>query len=109
MNTAIATPKTTSTLLQQLQTTYNLPFLDLLFQAQQVHRQHHPQNVIQLATLANIKSGNCSEDCKYCPQSSRYNTGVWKRWIYPRPKKLKPKYKPPKPMAQAVFAWGQHG
>ncbi|MBK8189151.1 MAG: biotin synthase BioB [Vampirovibrionales bacterium] len=55
---------------------YRQPFLDLLFQAQEVHRAHHPRNVIQLATLSNIKSGNCGEDCGYCSQSARYDTGV---------------------------------
>ncbi|MFM7469702.1 MAG: biotin synthase BioB [Vampirovibrionales bacterium] len=55
---------------------YTLPFIDLLLQAQQVHRVHHPANEVQLCTLANIKSGNCSEDCKYCPQSARYDTGI---------------------------------
>lgn len=57
---------------------YNLPFLELLFLAQSVHRQHQPLNKVQLCTLSNIKSGNCSEDCKYCPQSSRYKTNIEK-------------------------------
>ncbi|MGY0399549.1 MAG: biotin synthase BioB [Ostreibacterium sp.] len=52
------------------------PFMDLLFEAQQVHRQYHNPNEIQVSTLLSIKTGACPEDCKYCPQSSRYNTGI---------------------------------
>ena len=57
---------------------YNLPFLELIFNAQTIHRANQPVNKVQLCTLSNIKSGNCPEDCKYCPQSSRYNTGIQK-------------------------------
>lgn len=52
------------------------PFMDLLFEAQQVHRQHHSANEVQISTLLSIKTGACPEDCKYCPQSARYQTGV---------------------------------
>ena len=62
--------------LHAIEACYRQPFLDLLFQAQEVHRAHHPRNVIQLATLSNIKSGNCGEDCGYCSQSAHYPTGV---------------------------------
>lgn len=55
---------------------YEMPFLDLVFRAQSVHRQHHETNAVQLSTLLSIKTGGCPEDCAYCPQSSRYNTGV---------------------------------
>jgi biotin synthase len=68
--------------LETLGKTYHLPFPDLLFQALQVHRQYHPEGSVQLATLANIKSGKCPEDCSYCPQSSRYQTGV-ETWDLP--------------------------
>jgi len=53
-----------------------LPFADLLFAAQQVHRDHHPHNAVQLSTLISIKTGGCAEDCGYCPQAARYHTGV---------------------------------
>lgn len=53
---------------------YELPFMDLVFQAQTVHRQHHPANQIQLSSLLSIKTGACPEDCSYCPQSSKYQT-----------------------------------
>ena len=53
-----------------------MPFNDLLFRAHAVHREHFNPNQIQLSTLLNIKSGGCPEDCAYCPQSARYDTGV---------------------------------
>ncbi|ALO47307.1 Biotin synthase [Pseudohongiella spirulinae] len=57
---------------------YTLPFMDLVFQAQSVHRQFFDPNSIQLSTLMSIKTGACPEDCKYCPQSGHYNTGLLK-------------------------------
>lgn len=53
---------------------YNLPLLELVFRAANVHRMCHPKNSIQLCTLMNIKEGGCSEDCGYCSQSSKYTT-----------------------------------
>jgi biotin synthase len=67
---------------------YHLPFIDLVYQAQGVHRLHHPANEVQLCTLANIKSGNCPEDCAYCPQSARYNTGI-EKWDLPSLEEIK--------------------
>ncbi|MCW7539812.1 biotin synthase BioB [Aquabacterium sp. A7-Y] len=55
---------------------FDLPFNDLLFQAQRVHREHFQANEIQLSTLLSIKTGGCPEDCAYCPQSVHYDTGV---------------------------------
>ncbi len=55
---------------------FRLPFNDLLFHAQRVHRQHFDPNQVQVSTLLSIKTGGCPEDCKYCPQSIRYETGV---------------------------------
>ena len=57
---------------------FELPFNDLLFQAQTVHRQHFNPNEVQVSTLLSIKTGACPEDCKYCPQSGHYNTGLEK-------------------------------
>src|SRR5213595_2468482 len=53
-----------------------LPFGDLLYEAQRVHRAHHAPNGVQLSTLLSIKTGGCPEDCAYCPQAARYHTGV---------------------------------
>ena len=55
---------------------FALPFNDLLFRAQQVHRVHFDANAVQLSTLLSIKTGGCPEDCGYCPQAARYHTGV---------------------------------
>lgn len=55
---------------------YRTPLMDLLFNAQLKHRKHHDPSEVQLCTLLNIKSGGCTEDCKYCSQSSRYDTGT---------------------------------
>ena len=57
---------------------FNLPFLELVFQAAQVHRRHFDPREIQLSTLVSVKTGGCSEDCEYCPQSAHYNTGLEK-------------------------------
>ena len=55
---------------------FELPFIDLIYRAQQVHRAHHDANEVQLSTLLSIKTGGCPEDCAYCPQSVHYDTGV---------------------------------
>ena len=61
---------------EQIEALLNLPFTDLLWQAQKVHRAHHDPNEIELATLLSVKTGGCPEDCGYCPQSVHYDTGV---------------------------------
>ena len=58
---------------------FKLPFADLLYRAQQVHREHFDPNAVQLSTLLSIKTGGCSEDCGYCPQSAFHSTGVENR------------------------------
>lgn len=55
---------------------FELPFNDLLFHAQQVHREHFDANAVQLSALLSIKTGGCEEDCAYCPQSSHFDTGL---------------------------------
>ena len=62
--------------LSEVQDLFALPFNDLLFQAQTVHRAHFDPNEVQVSTLLSIKTGACPEDCKYCPQSARYHTGL---------------------------------
>lgn len=57
---------------------FETPFLDLIYRAAQVHREHFNPQSIQLSTLMSIKTGGCPEDCGYCPQSARYQTGVQK-------------------------------
>lgn len=55
---------------------YNKPMMELLYDAATIHRKNHDPNVVQVSTLLSIKTGGCSEDCGYCPQAARYNTGV---------------------------------
>ncbi len=62
--------------IQQLKATYGLPLPDLIFRAAQVHRAHHDIADIQRCALLSIKTGGCPEDCGYCAQSARYQTGV---------------------------------
>ena len=60
----------------EIEALFQLPFADLLFQAQQIHREHFDPNSVQLSTLLSIKTGGCSEDCGYCPQSAFHDAGV---------------------------------
>jgi biotin synthase len=62
--------------LAEVEELFALPFMDLMFRAQQVHRDHHAPNSVQISTLLSIKTGACPEDCAYCPQSVRYDTGL---------------------------------
>jgi biotin synthase len=55
---------------------FELPFSDLIYRAQNVHREHFDPNAVQISTLLSIKTGGCSEDCGYCPQAARYHTDV---------------------------------
>jgi biotin synthase len=61
---------------ETVETLYDLPLTELLFRAQTIHRQHHDPAAVQRCTLLSIKTGGCPEDCAYCPQSARYETGV---------------------------------
>lgn len=62
--------------LHEARALHDLPLTDLLFQAQEVHRATQPRDSVQLCSLLSIKTGACQEDCAYCPQSSKYDTGV---------------------------------
>ena len=62
--------------LAEIEALFALPFNNLLFRAQQVHRTHFDANSVQISTLLSIKTGACPEDCKYCPQSGHYTTGL---------------------------------
>lgn len=61
---------------QEILDIYNKPLMELLYEAATIHRLHHDPNTVQVSTLVSIKTGGCSEDCGYCPQAARYNTGV---------------------------------
>ena len=62
--------------MQAIQNLLDLPLMDLLFQAQTVHRAHWPEGDIELATLLSVKTGGCPENCGYCPQAAGHDTGV---------------------------------
>lgn len=62
--------------LEQAGEIYNKPFLDLVYQAATIHRQHHDAQEVQVCTLLSVKTGGCPEDCAYCPQAARYHTEV---------------------------------
>jgi biotin synthase len=68
---------------QEIADLYHLPLPELLFRAQQVHRQFHPANEVQMCRLLSIKTGGCPEDCAYCPQSAHYDTGVERQALMP--------------------------
>ncbi len=61
---------------QEIENVYNTPLLELVYRAATVHRQYNDTGEVQVCTLLSIKTGGCSEDCAYCPQAARYNTGV---------------------------------
>ncbi len=62
--------------LAEVEALFALPFMDLIFMAQQAHRRFQVPNTVQISTLLSIKTGGCPEDCAYCPQSLRFDTGL---------------------------------
>ncbi len=69
--------------LVEIKALFDLPFNDLLFQAQTTHRRYFDANAVQISTLLSIKTGACPEDCSYCPQSARYDTGLERERLLP--------------------------
>jgi biotin synthase len=69
--------------LEEARQLFNLPFNDLIFLAQSIHREHFDPNEVQVSSLLSIKTGSCSEDCAYCPQSAHYDTGLGKESLLP--------------------------
>ncbi len=67
----------------EVKAVYDLPLLELLHKAQNVHRAHHDPTKVQRCTLLSVKTGACPEDCKYCSQSSRWNTGLERESLMP--------------------------
>lgn len=73
---AIKLPEAATWPLDDVMALFELPFNELMFRAQETHRAHFPAGDVELATLLSIKTGGCEEDCSYCPQAARYDTGV---------------------------------
>lgn len=69
--------------LNEIKALFDLPFNDLMFQAQTVHRQNFDPNSVQISSLLSIKTGACPEDCGYCPQSAKHNTELEKERLLP--------------------------
>ncbi len=69
--------------LDEVQALFALPFNDLIFKAQTIHREHFDPNEVQISSLLSIKTGACSEDCGYCPQSARYDSGLTPEALMP--------------------------
>lgn len=73
---------------QQVQELYDLPFADLMYRAQTLHREHFDPNEVQISTLLSIKTGGCAEDCGYCPQSAHHESAVKAEPLMPLDKVL---------------------
>jgi biotin synthase len=69
--------------IEEVEALFALPFMDLMYRAQQVHRAYHAPNRVQMSTLLSVKTGGCPEDCAYCPQSVHYETGVEREAMMP--------------------------
>ena len=67
----------------EIEALFSQPFAELMFAAQSVHRQYFNPNEVQVSSLLSIKTGKCSEDCAYCPQSARYDTQVESEALLP--------------------------
>jgi biotin synthase len=74
--------------LAEVRSIHDLPIPDLVLRAQLVHREHHPATDVQLCSLLSVKTGGCPEDCSYCSQSSRYDTGLEKQRMMKTPEVL---------------------
>lgn len=61
---------------EEIQAIYNKPLLELMYEAATIHREYNQTGEVQVCTLLSVKTGGCSEDCAYCPQAARYNTGL---------------------------------
>ncbi|MGZ4055274.1 MAG: biotin synthase BioB [Bacteroidia bacterium] len=61
---------------EEISEIYNMPLLDLIYKAQTIHREFNDASEVQVSSLLSIKTGGCAEDCSYCPQAARYNTGI---------------------------------
>ena len=87
-----------------------MPFIDLLYRAQTVHRQFHPEKKVQLSSLLSIKTGGCKEDCKYCSQSAHHakKTGLKYEPLMDVELVVKKPVKESR-LVRHAFAWGRHG
>lgn len=106
--TAMTTAPRHDWTVDEVEALFALPFADLMHRAQTVHRAHHPTNTVQMSTLLSVKTGACPEDCAYCPQSVRYDTGLDREALM-RSMMSSPVPAPRAKRARRDFAWVQHG
>ncbi len=95
--------------LEEVRALYRLPFDDLMYRAQSVHRAHFDPNAVQLSTLLSIKTGGCPEDCAYCPQSVRYDTGVEREALMALGRRRRARARRARGAARRASAWAPRG
>ena len=93
--------------LEEVRELFALPFADLLFHAQRVHRANFDPNEVQVSTLLSIKTGACPEDCAYCSQSIRFETGLKSEPLMTS-KKSSPRRASRAPTVRRASAWVRH-
>lgn len=79
--------------IEQVTSIFDKPFLELVYEAATVHRQHHNPREVQISTLMSVKTGGCQEDCSYCSQSSKYPTGLHPKRVYDTSKVVETAFK----------------
>ena len=94
--------------IEEIYEIYNTPLLELVFKAANVHKKYNDTAEVQVCTLLSIKTGGCTEDCAYCPQAARYNTGVNVHALMKQEEVLSYAQKANMPAAR-VFAWAPPG
>ena len=93
---------------EEISEIYHTPLLELIYKAATVHREYQETGEVQVCTLLSIKTGGCPEDCAYCPQAARYNTGLDVQALMKKKKCLLTQRKQ-KMQAPQGFAWELHG
>ena len=94
---------------EEISEIYHTPLLELIHKAATVHREYHETAEVQVCTLLSIKTGGCPEDCAYCPQAARYDTGLEVQAPLQKRKKFLLTRKKRRTLAPQDFAWGQPG
>ena len=95
--------------LDEVNALFAQPFNDLIFQAQTVHRENFDANEIQISSLLSIKTGSCSEDCGYCPQSARFDANLKSEALMPIEEVVKAAASGLRSRVLRAFAWVPHG
>ncbi len=94
---------------EEISEIYNTPLLELIYKASTLHREYQATGEVQVCTLLSIKTGGCPEDCAYCPQAARYNTGVDVQALMKKEEVLGLRAKKQRMQAQQDFVWVRPG